>query len=586
MKIGIKLAGVLAFLAIIWVVFTGCEEAGIITDIEKEPEYNEPLLSGIVNITGVTQVGQILSADISNLDGSGGITFLWNRETNNNKNTYTILASDVGSTITVTVTRSGYSGSITSAPTDIITAHTPGLAFTLINNNTAYSVSKGTAASTIVIIPSVYEGLPVVAITDSGFTSYTNMTDIIIPDGVTRIGNYAFFNCDNLESVLIPAGVTSIGNFAFHNCYSLNFIFYGGASNSDWISITIGSNNTHLTEANRYYYSKTFYGTVNTQWRFIDSFPVIWPITSGLAFTLINNGTEYEVALGIATDYEIFIPAVHEGLPVTKIKDYGFYIQENYISSIMIPNSVTSIGKGAFVRCTWLKSITIPDSVTSIGSEAFYVCERLTSITIPNNVTSIGENAFDGCKSLTNINVDINNNNYSSLDGILYNKDKTQLIRVPEAFNGSYSMPGSVTSMSQGAFSSCEYLTSIIISSGVTSISEWAFAYCYRLTSITIPNSVTSIGERAFFACASLTSITIPSSVTSIGDYAFIHCTSATSITIGTLADFYHNTFSGNLWDVYFAAGGGAGTYTTANPGPKYQPGWQPWWWDPVWMKQ
>ncbi len=180
-----------------------------------------------------------------------------------------------------------------------------------------------------------------------------------------------------------------------------------------------------------------------------------------------------------------------------------------------------------------IKSIVIENSVTSIGNYAFHYCTNLTSITIPDSVTSIGSRAFYGCTSLTSIYVNENNDCYSSVDGVLFNEDKTTLILYPKGnTRTSYTIPNSVTSIGEDAFYNCKSLTSVTIPDSVTSIGEWAFYGCTSLIAITIGNGVTSIGEWAFYGCTSLTSITIPDSVTSIGDYAFSSCTSLTSITI------------------------------------------------------
>ena len=204
------------------------------------------------------------------------------------------------------------------------------------------------------------------------------------------------------------------------------------------------------------------------------------------------------------------------------------------LTSITIPNSVTSIGGDAFYGCTSLTSITIPNSVTSIGGDAFYGCTSLTSVTIGNSVTSIGGNPFSGCKSLLSIEVSDNNKNYSSFDGILFNKNKSELIAYPAGKTDSeYAIPNSVTSIGSYAFYGCTSLTSVEIPDGVTSIDWHAFSNCTNLTSIIIPNSVTSVGSYAFEYCTSLTSITIPDSVKSIGNWAFDHCKSLTSVTIG-----------------------------------------------------
>ena len=201
------------------------------------------------------------------------------------------------------------------------------------------------------------------------------------------------------------------------------------------------------------------------------------------------------------------------------------------LTSINIPEGVTSIGESAFYNCSSLTSIKIPEGVTSIGSGAFSNCSSLTSIEIPSSVTSIGGGAFSDCRSLTSINVEENNQNYCSEDGVLFNKDKTKLIKYPiKKLGTEYIIPSSVASIGDGAFSDCRSLTSITIQEGVKSIGSNAFYWCDSLTSINIPEGVTSIGGGAFRSCSRLTSIEIPSSVTSIGYGAFWYCDNLTII--------------------------------------------------------
>jgi len=214
-----------------------------------------------------------------------------------------------------------------------------------------------------------------------------------------------------------------------------------------------------------------------------------------------SGGVEIVKYIGKAS--ELIIPGSIDGMPVTRIGDDAFY-------------------QGDFT------SVIIPDSVTSIGELAFCYCEMLTSITIPDSVTSIGEWAFI-FSGLTEIKVSTANQHYTDIDGVLFNKDLSTIIAYPPVKTGKYIIPDSVTSIGDGAFHYTG-LTSVVIPNSVTSIGEWAF-YASILTSIIIPNSVTSIEAGAFYGCEELTNITIPGSVKSIGYEAFAH-SGLTSITI------------------------------------------------------
>ena len=188
--------------------------------------------------------------------------------------------------------------------------------------------------------------------------------------------------------------------------------------------------------------------------------------------------------------------------------------------STSIPNSVTSIGEGAFSGCSGMISVSIPNSVISIGSSAFQNCSGLTSIEIPNSMTSIGSSAFSGCSSLTTVSIP---NSVTSIESSIFSgcKGMTSVI-----------IPNSVTSIGDYAFSGCSGLTSITIPNSLTSIGNSAFSNCSGLTSVIIPNSVTSIGSSTLYGCSGLKSITIPNSVTTIGSYTFGNCSGLTSITI------------------------------------------------------
>ena len=306
----------------------------------------------------------------------------------------------------------------------------------------------------------------VTSIGGAAFFDCSGLTSITIPDGVMSINWGAFWGCSSLTSVTIPESVTSIGNNVFSDCSRLT-------------SITIPNSVTSIEDG-------TFFGC------------------SGLTSVTIPEG-------------------------VTNIGGSAFEGCSR-LENITIPEGVTNIGGSAFKGCSGLTSITIPDSVTNIGESAFKGCSGLTSITIPDSVTNIGGSAFEGCSSLTTVSVNTNNPNYTSEDGVLYNKDQTELICCPCGKTGSLTIPDSVTSIFESAFRGCSGLTSVVIPDSVTSIGNVVFYDCSGLTSITIPDSVTNIGWAAFDSCSSLTSITIPDSVTNISDYAFRDCSSLTSV--------------------------------------------------------
>ena len=209
-------------------------------------------------------------------------------------------------------------------------------------------------------------------------------------------------------------------------------------------------------------------------------------------------------------------------------KSLSYYRGDIIIPERIIDNSTTykvvSIGDNAFENCGGLTSVTIPNSVTTIGYKAFWNCDGLNSVTIPNSVTTIGLYAFWGCKGLIGINVDGNNKEYSSIDGVLYNKDVSELICYPCGMPlNSFSIPNSVTTIMTYAFLECDGLTSVTIPNSIKFIRDNAFSGCTGLTSVTIPNSVTTIGDYVFSGCTGLTSVTIGNSVTTIGR-AFRNC--------------------------------------------------------------
>ncbi|MCD8347073.1 MAG: leucine-rich repeat protein [Lachnospiraceae bacterium] len=273
---------------------------------------------------------------------------------------------------------------------------------------------------------------------------------------------------DTITSVVIESGVTSIGAYAFMHCTALT-------------SITIPSTVT---------------------------------------------------AIGARAFYECTaLPSITIPDSVTTISSYAFLYCSS-LKSITLSSNLTAITMCMFAGCSSLTSITIPEKVTSIAMSAFAYCDSLTSLTIPASVTTISEWALSDCPALTAITVASGNSAYSSADGVLFNKAKTELILYPMAKTGSsYTIPSGVTTIADGALCGCQF-TSITIPDTVTAIGEYAFDSCVALTAVTIPDSVTTLGTCAFYGCTSLKTAVVGSGITSLEAYVFEHCTSLTSVTI------------------------------------------------------
>ena len=289
--------------------------------------------------------------------------------------------------------------------------------------------------------------------------------------------------------------------------------------------------------------------------------------TEGVYTYTVENGkatiTEVSSASG-----DVIVPSTLGGYPVTAIGEGAFY-WKNYLNSVVIPEGVTSIGEGAFQSCVRMTSVTLPDSLQSIGAFAFYDCSHLSSITLPKNVTSIGEGVFELCAWLKSITVDSANTAYCDVDGILYTKDKAELVSFLYSRNtDNYVIPEGVTSIGSRAFAQCFNLRGVTFPASLTAFAEAAFedstsrsqftvaegntsfcvadgallsfdktvVYAYPPASTaaccTLPDGVTTVKANAFYGCASLASITLPDSVTSIGADAFRDCASLTAMTV------------------------------------------------------
>ena len=275
---------------------------------------------------------------------------------------------------------------------------------------------------------------------------------------MTSIGAYAFYDCTSLTSVTIGNNVTFIGEFAFQYCHKLVEVY-----NLSNLNITAGSIDNGLVAA----YAKDVYTSLDT--------PSKLSTTEDRFVIYANEENKEYLLIGYTgNETEITLPANINGNNYA-IYEYAFYNYDT-ITSIIIPDSVISIGYRAFENCPSLANINIGNGVTSIDSRAFYYCTSLVSITIPDSVTSIADSAFYNCRSLERVAIG----------------------------NG-------VTEIGDSAFSGCASLTSITIPNGVASIGSGAFQNCTLLTNITIGGSVKEIGSSAFYGCSSLESIVVES---------------------------------------------------------------------------
>ena len=369
----------------------------------------------------------------------------------------------------------------------------------------------------------------VTSIGNFAFSDCTNLASVTLPEGVTSIGYNAFYFCTGLETVTIPASVETIGNSAFMSCYGLKDVYVYRDSPLSVPPSNIFNNVNLLNVTLHVPYGKSANYT-DAPW---SNFKTIVEMNPGgqcgpnltweydLAGTLTITGT------GAMYDYDY----VHN--PKAPWDNY-----KDDITSIILPVGLEHIGEYAFYGCNNVELINIPASVTNIGKYAFYNCSSLGTVAFADGsqLTTIGNAAFFGCAFAT---IDI---------------------------------PAGVTSIGNSAFSNCTALTSITIPAGVTSIGISVFHYCTNLTSITIPAGVTSIGQLAFYYCTALTSITIPANVTSIGGEAFGGCDHLTDVTVSwtdlsgvsTNADAFEDVTTSDV-NLHVPAGS-EGDYYTAAP--------------------
>ena len=400
----------------------------------------------------------------------------------------------------------------------------------------------------------------VISIGYNAFHYCRSLTSVTIPYSVTSIGSAAFSCCSSLTSVTIPESVTIIGEDTFLGCVNLTDINVesdntkyssqdGVLFNKDKTTIVCypaGKTETTYTtpESVTSIGSSAFYDcssltsvTIGNSVKSIGNYA--FGMCSGFTTLTIGSGVE-NIGTNAFTNCPIETLAYNSNYVGSIFRSTFPYAD---IKTINIGDAVTSIDDGTFQNCTHLTSLSIGSGVETIGTDAFKNCpiETLTynsniagakldglttlkTVNIGDAVTTISNGAFRNSTGLTDINVSADNDNFCSIDGVVFSKDKKTLIRYPAGKSGSYTIPDGVTAIGMYAFYNCKNLTSVTIPNSVTSIGSFAFYQCYGFESIIIPESVESIADNAFGSCLKLKSITIPGSVKSVGNSAFSMC--------------------------------------------------------------
>lgn len=367
---------------------------------------------------------------------------------------------------------------------------------------------------------------------------------IVIGEEVTHIGAYAFYDCRFADKITIPAGVQDIGAGAFSGLFTSIIVFEGDAPG-------IADDSFSGMQASAYYPSgnPTWDGVI-TQEEWGGAYGLIWTeiVTSGPCGE--NQTWTFDEQTGVLT-----ISGTGE------MTNYDFYgedtapwrLYNDTITKVILEDGVTSIGVNTFSECVNMTEIVIPDSVTSIYE--FSICtSSMKELTIPANVTTL--DIWSGIAGLDRIDVAEENPAYTSVDGILFDKDKTTLLCCPQSRAGEYQIPEGVITIGQGAFQCCKELTKLMLPNTLTTICQTAIYYCTGLTELTIPDSVTTIDFMAISCCYGLKTVTIGAGVTSIGAQAFEYCRNLSKIIFeGDAPEIGDDAFESVMTTAYYPSG-------------------------------
>ena len=399
------------------------------------------------------------------------------------------------------------------------------------------ALTKYLGTSTDIYVPNKLEvngtEYTVLKLADSIFENNDAINSITLASGILEIGAKAFYDCDNLVCILVSEELTTIGAEAFYSCNSFNSVILydnisaiGENAFAECPSLTIWCNDGTVG------YNYAVANSITYEILNPDATPEIIE-QDGITYYILNGNAI--VVSADTTLKNVVIPSDINGYPVTEIREA---FKEHYqLVSIILPNSLKTIGNYSFYYCTRLKNIEIPESVTTINSHAFCFCTQLTTLTLYNNITHIGHQAFDYCYKLTDVyyygaledwcNIEYSGSFSSPMqDGKNFYSYGELVTELDDVFDGW-------TTIDTMWFSGFDCVTKVVIPSTVTSIGNAAFASCTGITELVIPQSVTSIGTSAFKNCCGLTSIILPNKLSSIGQYTFYNCENLKEITFG-----------------------------------------------------
>ena len=419
--------------------------------------------------------------------------------------------------------------------------------YTLIDEYSKVKILSYIGSDTDVVIPDRIDNKKVTSIADSAFRN-KSITSVVFGQYVESIGNYAFYSCQSLNKLdFSKSSVKTIGDYAFTVCESLKSIEFPDSLESigygAFSAYTNGYRGSYVGSSLK---SVKFGSGLKSiaDYAFYENSALNTVKFTGVALTSIGYQSFYNTAIteldlsgadaSIGT-YAFYRCNSLETVKLSGVKTIGQNAFDNCrkLTSVELSENLTIIESGAFESCVALKNIEIPDSVTTIGDNSFKDCTELETVTIGKGCTSVTASAFTEDFNLVKFNVSEDNENYTSVDGVLYNKEKTAVVCYPKSLSGEYVIPDTVTSIEKAAFENCNKLTKITIGSGVETVNPYAFNQCNLLATVVFKDSNTAnkkICERAFYYCGSLTEVDFGNAVTSIGDYAFTVCSKIKSL--------------------------------------------------------